>query len=155
MEQNNVSQSEVAAPDTQQQPQVFITNNTKLNLLSTVLGFVLIIAASVFLLVFIYQCVTREWYFLLMFILGMVTFVYPMYRLKEHISQLLSFATKYVKRSWIKGTIWLIGAALFFLSLNYICDVDNYDSKLIAGLLLYFLGGYLSSVLTYKVYKRK
>lgn len=156
MQQEECMESPNTAPieTVPQQPQIFITNNTK-NLLLNVLGGLLGALIYFLSMAYIFICVKRGWCFLLMFIIGMVTFVWPVYRLKEKIGLFLSFAIKYVKRTWVKWIIGFIGVALFSLSLVYIPDKDNYDSKLIAGILLYLLGGYISSVLTYKVYKVK
>lgn len=161
MEQTNSTENSVQNANVTQQPQVFVTNNntTKSNLLWNVLGVVLAVAVYSLLIALAYACVRRGWFFVIMFFIGGLTTIYPVFKCKKYIDQYLFYI-----KSQIKGTkiaritrIILLGllALLFIVCLFYILNKENPDSKLIAGFLLYALSGLLTSFLTYKASKEK
>lgn len=161
MEQSNSTENSVQNANVTQQPQVFVTNNntTKSNLLWNVLGVVLAVAVYSLLIALAYACVRRGWFFVIMFFIGGLTTIYPVFKCKKYIDQYLFYI-----KSQIMGTkiaritrIILLGllALLFIVCLFYILNKENPDSKLIAGFLLYALSGLLTSFLTYKASKEK
>ena len=161
MEQNNSTESCMQESNVAQQSRVFVTNNntTKTNLLWTVLGVVLAIAVYSLLIALAYACVHRGWFFVIMFFIGGVTTIYPVFKCRKYIDKYLLYI-----RHQLSGTkiakilrIILLGllALLLILSLFYILNKENPDSKLIAGFLLYAISGLSTSILTYKASKEK
>ena len=161
MGQNNSTESCMQESNVAQQSHVFVTNNntTNSNLLWTVLGVVLAIAVYSLLLALAYACVRRGWFFVIMFFIGGLTTIYPVFKCKKYIDQYLFYI-----KSQIKGTkiaritrIILLGllALLLIVCLFYILNKENPDSKLIAGFLLYAISGLSTSILTYKASKEK
>ncbi len=161
MEQDISTENSLQNSNVTQQPQVFVTNNntTKSNLLWNVLGVVLAVAVYSLLIALAYACVRRGWFFVIMFFIGGLTTIYPVFKCKKYIDQYLFYI-----KSQIKGTktaritrIILLGllALLLIVCLFYILNKENPDSKLIAGFLLYALSGLSTSFLTYKASKEK
>lgn len=161
MEQTSSTENSVQNSNATQQPQVFVTNSntTKSNLLWTVLGVVLAVAVYSLLIALAYACVRRGWFFVIMFFIGGLTTIFPVFKCKKYIDKYLLYIRNQVSGTKIAKItrIILLGllALLLILCLFYILNKENPDSKLIAGFLLYVISGLSTSILTYKASKEK
>lgn len=161
MEQDISTENSVQNSNVTQQPQVFVTNNntTKSNLLWTVLGVVLAVAVYSLLIALAYACVRRGWFFVIMFFIGGLTTIFPVFKCKKYIDKYLLYIRNQVSGTKIAKITRIILlcllSLLLILCLFYILNKENPDSKLIAGFLLYVISGLSTSILTYKASKEK
>ena len=161
MKQTNSTENSGQDSNVTQQPQVYVTNNntTKSNFLWTVLGVVLAVAVYSLLIALAYACVRRGWFFVIMFFIGGLTTIYPVFKCKKYIDQYLFYIRNQIRETKIAKItrIILLGllALLLIVCLFYILNKENPDSKLIAGFLLYAISGLSTSILTYKASREK